>query len=1526
MKRKSCEISTLRRSLKALILGLLFLTISINISPIFCTANEDSIYQSNNLSRNISDSNLDFFLNKDLYNNVLERITVFANCGSRVTGYAGNYIAAQYIIDEFSKLGLNVTIQKFNVTVPIDFGSNVTVISPIERVLKGYAVWPNGIQTSPVDSLEGTLIYVKGTSPEDFDQKTVKDSIVLMEFNSDSNWLYGADLGAKAFIFIEPSDSSISESMKKFVEAPIFFPRLLVKSEDGEMLKRLVLDDQSEVRVKISLRMEWRTVETQNIIAMINGTGNPEDVIVLASHYDSWSVVPAISCNAHDATGVSWLIELARYFSINRPVRSVMFVALSAHWQALAGEREFIDDFYFSNQVQTGAIKPWIFVGLGPFSSDSSKIQLLYTSFYAGVGSTSTNVPNRFSWLLRRITQTYLFDPALRSVSQNLISVDFDPSLLVEERLSTTSMWWGTIQQPIMLESEIPLSTGAIAFNILSSPVVTYHKFIGTTVNDLNLINMENLKPQFLLSGFIISSILNDNEWSIVWNDVKPSRSRYEGSSLIPSQNAGYITLEGKILSFNNSKGWYEAFPNALVQVQGTSINNPLAKIITFADTDGNFIVKGITPYTLTYQKSAWKITAWGIDQKSGNILYAPDLGIQGSGVFSNIVYPLSSPTKVSVVVAELRAITVFDLLDPRYFRQLVILDPRFNTIVAGEMFVSTNGFLIPLEFESKSNFLTYGSYYDLWETVGVVFVPPFSKSTFLFKIGGSGSSSLSWSIFISNSTDNAPEGQGISVSNSSIVIPFSIYCMASDIYRATQSRYEQIMAYNVRSLSVEHALSEAQKNLALVEELYTNKSFSEAYGRAALAYAYVARAYNEVMAIINESGTSITTLFILAIIVSFALERVVVQAEKGLVRICYMAGFAVLSIIAMSLIHPAYTVMSNAVIANIGSILLIMFVISLVILFIEAEKMSKALSVKFLGKHSIEKARLGVVALASSVSTNFMRRYKLRSSLTFLTVFIVSASITSVVCMAPYVGVKISSKPVGAAQLMYKSQIFMQTSHGLPPDISSSETITILRQILKDSYKVLPRVVYFPQTYYGNGVYQEVSSENKSIYVRCILGVSSNEGVLQEVLTSGWFFTEFAKWSCILSTQQARALNATIGDVVRTGGYELTIVGIYDELLLSQFSEPNGLAFGIPDPSYNSQLAKDMVRPIDPGVPIPNLPWDLVLIVPEEFAISLGGAVHSIVILPLSPETSESVIQATSSEMAFVLDQNIAVAFGDSVSSVSRLLLYIVFGLESLVVLVVIATLNIMVTILSTIRERTKEIHVFAVTGLTPLGSMSIFILESVIYAIIGSFLGYFAGFGLNAVFRGAGLLPKEIPFNHISSTTMLTIVVIVSASFIMSLWPSFSASKSVTPSLLRKWEFTTKPHHDEWQIPIPSRASSKNEAVGILRFLKEYFDGAGAEGHMFIINKTNEVSVEDATLTLTIRQAPYELFIMSDVKIQFVQDTEGYSTLVYLKKTSGDRKAWIVSSYYFVDSLRKQLLLWRSLAVEDRRRFIDG
>jgi hypothetical protein len=77
---------------------------------------------------------------------------------------------------------------------------------------------------------------------------------------------------------------------------------------------------------------------------------------------------------------------------------------------------------------------------------------------------------------------------------------------------------------------------------------------------------------------------------------------------------------------------------------------------------------------------------------------------------------------------------------------------------------------------------------------------------------------------------------------------------------------------------------------------------------------------------------------------------------------------------------------------------------------------------------------------------------------------------------------------------------------------------------------------------------------------------------------------------------------------------------------------------------------------------------------------------------------------------------------------------------------------------------------------------------------------------------------------------------------------------------------------------------------------------------------------------LELKIKLAPYEMQIVSGVTIQILEQKEEYVLSVYLRLLMGEEKRWAYSSYYFVDSLRKQLMLWRSLSLPERQKYERG
>lgn len=125
---------------------------------------------------------------------------------------------------------------------------------------------------------------------------------------------------------------------------------------------------------------------------------------------------------------------------------------------------------------------------------------------------------------------------------------------------------------------------------------------------------------------------------------------------------------------------------------------------------------------------------------------------------------------------------------------------------------------------------------------------------------------------------------------------------------------------------------------------------------------------------------------------------------------------------------------------------------------------------------------------------------------------------------------------------------------------------------------------------------------------------------------------------------------------------------------------------------------------------------------------------------------------------------------------------------------------------------------------------------------------------------------------------------------------------------------------------MDLPAVLTSTDEALGLIKYLWEYYTGAGAAKPSFIVRKVSPPVFEELKLEIdTVRLAPYETHIDQRVAIQCFQakgEKEIYNLGVYLKMLSGNRSVWVSSSYYLMDDLRKQRLMWRSLPQDQRER----
>jgi len=1432
-----------------------------------------------------------------------------SSLGPRVTGYSGYYSTVQYIIQRLNKTVAEIEVQKYSILVPVDEGS--FIILPNGTQIKAYALWPNGILTSstPENGFKGKLVYVGRGDLENLDGKDIQGSIVLLDYNSGYNWIKPIMFGAQAVIFAGTSSDDFQEAITKFLDTPLYAPRIYVNESIGEALKKLA---RSEPIITVKVNMKWREKEAYNIIGKIEGTGKPEETILLATYIDSFTIAPALKntvSSFNEAISISLLFRLAEYLQSHKPYRSVWIVFLSGHWQALSGIREFVEKYYFSRGENEPTFRPVLFINIGPFSMDGRRISVTCTSYFSMAGETEESFTIRYGILENTLYNKYLQNLHLATYLNNSLGLPLREYVYVRLR---GSMFWGFEYFPYLSESEIILSAGGLGISIMSSG--PKHWLISTLQTSKPPFHPSRwLEAQVLVASYIALSFTFDRELTFNWQVISPKRL-----NLAPSEGgiSGFITLYGKVLRYNASIGWYSPVSNAIVRVRVSGLAYPFSQIIVRTDENGVFIVHGLAPSPLISGRTSkqWSIDAWVIDERGMEILSAPDMGIYGAKAFNTYFTLLQHPYNISIVVSDATTVTLFDPIDIKNLRLPQLVDYR----LPHQRFLTGEAVIQPLDFETKAELFFYGVYFNNYEPVALIFVPKGSRIAVTASFMSSGML-YTRPIFLTNTSIDNPEGWGFNVKYP-LKINFTIYSLARDVYSTAVYRYQRLREKNVRNIFIENTLEKASEYLDRAKKFYEMKNYSRAYGDALIALAYAYTAYENTMNLLNDAGTSAVFFFILIIVSAILLERLLFDVE-GKWKIAVISAIFTLFIALFSLVHPAFAVMSNSVMGLLGSVSFVLFVVVIGILLGEGEKVIKSISREILGIHVAETGRLGTAFMLFSASINNMKSRPLR---TFLTLFTIAVTVASIVALTS------SSYTVELASVPYVQQvpfnlILLKKSHGIPPEGPLQRfSLNYLKSLLGKDYMVSPRAWLYPQSVYPYGNIIEVAYGDNKVTVSAAIGVTPYEAKLLSEFSSvaasrGFYEDDY--YAVILTSSLAKRLNVTIGDTLRVMGFEMVLVDILNDEALNMVKDPDGYSITPLDPLYVPALGQGVTAP---ATFVPSLPWDRVVIVPYRFAMDHGGYIGSIAVYPLK-NVSKKEIERIAGLISTPIDIPVFYSWDETGYQLSKITRVTVLGLESIFIILAISSVDILISLLAGVKERSREIYIMSALGLSPLGITISFAIETFAYIFLSVLIGYFAGFALNGLFVTLNLLPESFVFNFASVNIVLSLMVLIAISFIVLIYPAYIASRMVTPSLKRRWEIPTKPKGDLWEIPLMVKIPSLIETIGILKYLKEFYEGYGKERRTYVVTKVIGIEEEPPTLTINVHLSPYEMRVTEEVRIRAFKQSDGsYVLTLLLRRLSGSSDVWRTSNYYFVDDVRKQILLWRTLPPHIKKRYL--
>ena len=1447
---------------------------------------------------------------------ISEAVRTLSSFQSRVVGYEGDRQAAEFVQNRFEQIGLeDIRVDTFAVTVPIDKGAELSVN---DQKVALFSLWPNHVRTSttPKDGLTGPLIYAKKGDFRDFNGYPVNGSIVLMDFDSKDNMINARMLGAKAIIFFDNGLVSRGEAETKFLGLPLNIPRYWVDKEDAQML--LALSESGTQQVTVNARMEWETVESKNIYGWIPGideeipgakgekTKWKDHIIVVESFYDAMSVVPARAPGAENATGVAALFEIAKAVKAYQPKYTVVVLATSGHFMGLEGVNNWLYrhgrvSAHFMDKIpEKDKIDFDVFFGID-LSSHSDKVgSFCFGTFNNSGWATDHYIKNIFAPYSRKFG-TYI---------QEAFGAGADSLRYVNAIVPPQRTWKDFMPVAIGLDNEAVRSFGKKGMSFVTPNGI--RERIDTPVDVFESVDIENITEQAKSLAVMIARATSDAE---LFEETK-----------LRIQDTAH-DMSGTVYEFDRDVNFFvpkKPIPGALVTYfKGISDAGVRGIMVTKADSLGQF---SFTPLRST---GSIGLRSYAVDDE-GEIIYAPDYGQEGDKT-----YPLDAASggwenSTMQIVFPARSLDIYEIIDSRY---LTALD---NLTILGA---------------DDSEPQWYGHSYipgqSAWEgrtvPAAVVFAKPGQRLKMLM-----GTSLFGVKFLLTNAPDELLEtpvepsdvdldllaraqGNGYLVDDGLIVNPS--YQGAKDMWVVDDARLKQLARFGVENERIAQLHDDARENLLAAQVHLADMQYDKFMDSARRAWGLEARGYPDVKATADDTVKGVIFYFILLIPFSFFMERLIFGFPTINKRIMGFSIFFVLVFLILQLIHPAFKLSTSPYVIFLAFVIFALGTVVLVIILskfnLEMQKIKSAST----GMHEADIGRLSATAVALSLGVSNLRKRKMRTFLTAVTITLLTftvLSFTSITTSLQYYRLERDNAPTYEGSLVRD-----RNWKGLQPSVYD-----YLKSAFQDKATLIPRAWFMSQVKGEKGFFAfNSSNSSRESYVNSILGLSPDEPKatrLDEYLLGGRWFEPGERNAVILPDDVAEVVGLTPSDVdssyVEMFGLELKVVGIIDSRRFNQLKDLDDEKLTPVDlvqekGKIAQRIGEDpRMQGESPPEAFIHLESNNVMILPFATVMELEGQMASVVITDFRDESGETntgfdkEIEEFLSRVAMTL----FVGKDDKVHVYSSIGSTSIGGASNFLIPILVAAMIVLNTMMGAVHERFREISVYSSVGLAPSHIAALFLAESSVFATVGAVLGYLGGQSLTLLLVNTDLM-TGLSLNYSSLSAIWSAVVVMATVFLSTAYPAKKAADMAVPDVGREWKFP-EPDGDDWRFDFPFTIGSV-EVLGMYAYLTRVFESyeEGSLGAFVTENVHLSSSEENGQRSYDISMmtwlAPYDLGISQRVTLN-ASPAEAehalYAVMVDIHRESGDVASWQRINRRFLSVLRKRFLVWRTLSQE--------
>jgi hypothetical protein len=1416
-----------------------------------------------------------------------QSVTHFASNGSRLAGMPGADSAAAYIERTFRQLGLrDVRRESFPVAIPVDEGFELQLPDGDTVPLQG--LWPNLVRTPSLPSagLRGPLIYGGDGALESLEGAAIDSAVVLLEFNSWNRWLDAAMLGAGAVLFIEPDSTSYVQGAQKFLQVPVRTPRFWLSRRHAERLRQLADGRQ----VVLTGRMTWQQRQAHNILAFLPGTDPAlaEQTVLLEAYYDGMSVVPALAPAAEMGVSAAALLEIAAALTADPPARPILFAATSAHHLGLRGMSELLNRHF--------RLEPHFAERLAEPLPLALAICLDLSS-----GGDRLGIWNSSPDLYRRRFFAPFGKTFVRLAAAHGPALGYGDGTPLHNGITPVGgvTWQNLVPGGVRSSAELALDAGLPSLALVT--VDDARLRVDSPLDLPSAVRYDNLLRQTQLLAVLLRDALNE-------------------AQLFPEFRARFVdSLKGvlaRVLTFpRRSIAPDRPRPGAVIALRtgsGKSAKGVRETFYAIADESGQAEILGL-------RGGGARIEAYYLDPTDGEILYAPNKGEQAKIYKSDLTLGWWL-TEAAVILFPCVATDFYEAVDPRFLNRLSEM----------QVYDGTNG--TPQEFG-------YALGIGTDEPVGVLFTRPGERVKMTMSAGLMG---LRFALLnaTASATRAASRGTGYETIGPGALTQTS-WRAARDMWHLNEYRIEEMRRFAISNRRVDQLHAQAATFLQQAEGARDGQHWAEFVRLSRAALGFEARAYPDV----TDTQTDVVhgVVFFMALLIpcAFFTERLLFAAADIRRQI---AGFALIFVVvwtAISFVHPAFELSSPLVILLAFVILaLAVFVLFLVLSRFNASM--RDVGTEAVLVHDTDISRLGASYAAFMLGISNMRRRKVRTALTFTTLMLLTFTVLSFTSVqtrlhfsrverdggAPYVGGLIRSRTWEALPQSTHDFVLAEFARGA--------------SVAKRSWYAPKRKNLIPLVH-----------GDRQVHARGLVGLSPQEqrvSGLHGALVAGQWFTQERESSCLLSVHLAGLLGLVPEDAGRAEvelfGERLLVRGIFDGAAAEGFLDLDGepltpvdfttLGAGVlADQQKQEQLAiLEQAPPSTELVSFTHLAARDVIILPYQLVRELGGSLQSVAMRFDDPVGARKRIEGLLARLAVTIFAGLPAEA--STTDQARAWTYNSIGVTSLgglseqLVPALIASLIVLNTMLGAVYERLREIGIYSSVGLAPLHISFLFIAEACVYAVLGVVAGYLVG-QVTAKILIVGGWMGALQLNYSSVAAMGATGLVMAVVVLSSLYPARIAARLAVPDVTRRWEMP-EIDGDDLAFRFPFTVSAF-EIRSLCVFLVAYLQAYSEESiGSFYTQQTHLQELTPASDTTGYRidtqiwLAPFDLGVSQDLVLTARPAEAGrrvFEIFLEVHRRSGEPASWHRTNQRFINLLRKQFLIYRTLSASVKQEY---